>query len=400
MRQHGLPQYPSAPHRDMLPVGRFSWCVYVAVHKLGFCTEPTRPLYGGDAGRLGLCPRSLLSAPPEMSALGSGADFTGVRYMHCILPDTDAAEQLAREQILETGLEAAAHAAIQDEEGAAPKSGGCTTITVRELLFCVGPVDGPFYTCDYVEYDITICEDDSDEGSSGFPDGDDGGASGGGNENGDDGQGCGTGDGPATSPVENPPPGSDCEPVDPCESDDPPPHCDDEEDDVTPCSEVEFDNDTHAEIMETLDELGILEALKDESNFGANQGDRLENGRWIVRNEDGTIETEPFDQTADSPLTLGNPGPPPANAVGSIHTHPFSDEEVFTDHGIVENIISDKWREEKGVAHVANPDSFPNYKYTSRPSPGDYEFSSSFLELDYTGESHHFVIDEDGVIEY
>ncbi|MGM0705398.1 MAG: hypothetical protein ACQETP_05715, partial [Bacteroidota bacterium] len=96
----------------------------------------------------------------------TASDFTGVRYMHCIIPDTDAAEQLAREQTLDERLEAAAYQAVRDAEGVVSKS-SCYTVTMREVIYCVGPSADDLHTCTFAEYNVQVCEN----GGSGEPDG-------------------------------------------------------------------------------------------------------------------------------------------------------------------------------------------------------------------------------------
>ena len=176
----------------------------------------------------------------------TASDFTGVRYMHCIIPDADAAEQLAHEQVLDEGLEAAAYQAVDDADGAVSKS-SCQMVTISELLYCAGPSADEPHTCTYAEYDMIVC------GSGGS-----GGSNGGSNDFPEGGSGDGSaGGGDCTEQVLDPPPGSSCEPTDPCESDNPPAHC--EEDEEDPC--VPSLSDLESVFSNTSS--GKLEEIKD-----------------------------------------------------------------------------------------------------------------------------------------
>ncbi|WP_141491559.1 hypothetical protein [Longimonas halophila] len=240
----------------------------------------------------------------------------GVRYATCVIPDTDEAEGVLEEQLLYPGLENANQQALQDQ-GLIPKS---TCTQIKYLVTCRGPSYDPIRNCtvEGVEEIPVPCGGGSPPtGGDRFPD-DPGGPGG------SDGDEPGGGDNNTDCTEINPPPGSDCEPVAPCESDAPPEYCDDEEDDITPCSEVEFDNATHAEVMETLDELGILEELWEASNpDAADQSERREQGGWIVE-EDGSYEFVPYDELSDDVEylpsgILNTSNAPPSGAIATIH---------------------------------------------------------------------------------
>jgi len=142
-------------------------------------------------------------------------DTTGVRYAHCVIPDADGAEAIARRQVIREGEEQALTEAVQSTgQSAGAKSdcrdivkvveycdyGGCTVVSVSVTVVCGGGGDGG--------------SDGGDGGSGGgseggttdpYPDDDASGGGGGGDDS-----GGGTGE---ECTAIDPEPGSDCEPV-------------------------------------------------------------------------------------------------------------------------------------------------------------------------------------------
>ena len=190
----------------------------------------------------------------------ASTDAVGVRYMNCVIPDTDEAEQLAREQILEAGFEDATYEAVQDNEASSKTT--CEMITVVEVT-CAGPSDGPLETCTFEENTYLFCHDGGGSGSGpgDFPDPGDG-PGGGDPGDGDPGEGN-------ECTIDNPDPGSDCEPLDPCDGSNPPEACENDEDEE-PCvpslsdlesifenAETEIVEDVHEAIEENISEFDI-----------------------------------------------------------------------------------------------------------------------------------------------
>ena len=188
----------------------------------------------------------------------ASTDAVGVRYMNCVIPDTDEAEQLAREQILEAGFEDATYEAVQDNEASSKTT--CEMITVVEVT-CAGPSDGPLETCTFEENTYLFCHggDGPGSGPGDFPDPGDG-PGGGDPGDGDPGEGN-------ECTIDNPDPGSDCEPLDPCDGSNPPEACDEDEEPCVPSlsdlesifenAETEIVEDVHEAIEENISEFDI-----------------------------------------------------------------------------------------------------------------------------------------------
>jgi len=166
-----------------------------------------------------------------------------VRSAHCVVPATERAEELARDQVLESGETeelrrevATSGAATSGAVSSGPVPGAttsgttCVTITETVLDFCVDTggeggcfppehLGDPNCTCHYETVQRTRCfSGGGGGGGSDDPFPEDGGGGGGSGDGGDDGadQLC---------PTPNPPPGADCIAQNPCERDDPPEYC-------------------------------------------------------------------------------------------------------------------------------------------------------------------------------
>lgn len=140
----------------------------------------------------------------------------GVRFAHCVIPAAEGAQELATEQILSSGEEEAAWE-VARTSNSSTSAKGCIQI-IRTSTTCVGGGGSfPEEHCETTTEVVgVICggggNDGSDEPTDPWPD--DGGGGGG--------SGGGSGD---TCTELNPEPGSECEPEDPCESDNPPSYC-------------------------------------------------------------------------------------------------------------------------------------------------------------------------------
>jgi hypothetical protein len=165
--------------------------------------------------------------------IGKSAQNKWIRYASCVIPDASGARSLAQEQIVRAGEKKALQETISDSSGTSaakkgPTSKSCITFQKVELDYCVG---GPCCSETYCSYDVsyvTVC--------GGGGDGD-----GGGSEDPYPGGGGGGSDPPGGGDGENcqqrlPEPGSECEPTDPCESDDPPSYCDSDVNENEVCS--------------------------------------------------------------------------------------------------------------------------------------------------------------------
>jgi murein DD-endopeptidase MepM/ murein hydrolase activator NlpD len=148
------------------------------------------------------------------------------------MPDAPRAHALTHEQVVRAGETEA----LQETEAASNNNNsvtaegrnkGCQTFIITELEQCVGwPCCDEWY-CEYSTTIVTICG-----GSGGGGGGDDPYPDGGGGTGGDAG---GSGSGECT--IINPPPGSDCEPANPCDGTDPPSYCEiDDVNDLELCS--------------------------------------------------------------------------------------------------------------------------------------------------------------------
>ena len=144
-----------------------------------------------------------VSASPDGSVPGE----KDIRYMNCVIPKTPDAKELVTEQLLRAGMYDAAEAALQeaDPQSSAKDDAPCHVIVTVHVT-CVGSVDNPHQYCtvDRVE-EQQMCGGstggDPNEVNIEWPDGYGGGDSSGG----------GSGNGSCTE--FNPPPGSDCEPI-------------------------------------------------------------------------------------------------------------------------------------------------------------------------------------------
>jgi len=269
-------------------------------------------------------------------------DAANIRYANCTIPSAESAEEIVYEHLLIVGEEEAAEKVVRDKtEGAASKA--CTSFT-RANITCAGSRSNPYQNCWYAGFDtVVICNGGStnDGGSNPFPDGGSGGSP--------SDEDRGGGESECTDRRDlNPEPGSGCEPMDPCESDDPPAHCDeDDEDDITPCSEVDFEDEVDGELIRALEEEGILEELWVKSKTDQRQRDREERGGWIVL-KDGQYELVEFHEAYDGieykPFGVRNlrSGQQPSGTVAAIHTHPFEPDEVVTDEGAIRAYILDR----------------------------------------------------------
>jgi hypothetical protein len=142
-----------------------------------------------------------------------------IRYARCVMPDAPRAHALTHEQVVRAGETEAlreAVAASQINVTASATRKACQTLQVVTLEQCVGGPCCSEWHCDYSITYITICGGGGGGGSGDdhpnpYPGG------------GDDGEDGGSGSGDCT--FLDPPPGSDCEPADPCDGADPPFYC-------------------------------------------------------------------------------------------------------------------------------------------------------------------------------
>lgn len=150
----------------------------------------------------------------------------GVRYMHCVIPDSNQAADLAREQILDIGLEQATREVMDESEASQSKS--TCFMQIDYTTICWGNDTGS--DCKQETHVDIICHEGGGSGGSNGDGGDSGGAPPWPDDP-DGGTGGGGSDGDTCTEL-IPEPGSDCEPIDPCESDNPPFYCEpDEEED-------------------------------------------------------------------------------------------------------------------------------------------------------------------------
>lgn len=176
-----------------------------------------------------------------------------------------------------------------------------------------------------------------------------------------------------------------CDPEPPCESDNPPEHCDE----AGSCFDAEIEDEEAAAIFRDLEAASVLGNLRDNSNFDAPlQSARLEQGGWIVETADG-YGLEPFPsnwvRTACAILPVTPPGGVsiPENAVGMIHTHPFEGGESLEECGPV----------------YTTPNGVNLYDtYDNTPSDDDIATIQSLQNAGYDIDG--YVIDKDKVIAY
>jgi hypothetical protein len=159
---------------------------------------------------------------------------------------------------------------------------------------------------------------------------------------GSDGDEPGGGDNNADCTEINPPPGSNCEPVDPCESDNPPPYCDDEEDEppcesddppeycdeAGSCFDAAIENEEHKSILEAIEAQESLNNLWEDTNFGQSEVNRFEQGGFQIPN--GYDDGYTFQRILSSQITEQTPCKlqfqQPANIPEGtiyVHTHPY-----------------------------------------------------------------------------
>ncbi len=220
-----------------------------------------------------------------------------VRRAQCLLPKSDAARQMVRDQLRRIDVSALPETwqgePAEHPDGAASSLGKagsweCMSWWVEQV--CSQDAEGNLHSCVTTKVECTHWQYISAWEPIGG-DGPGGGWNGGGDdddpcapaENGGIPFGCGGGGGP-TFPDE-----------DPCETDD--------------------------EVIDQLAAAGELDAIWEASNADAPALERRERGRWIVRGANGDLA---FVDIGGQSMECGiNTGPMPTNAVGFVHTHPF-----------------------------------------------------------------------------
>lgn len=321
----------------------------------------------------------------------SNPETTGpvnVRYANCTIPFAEGAEAVVHEQLLVVGEEEAAAKMLGENTGATSKS--CYSFT-RAQITCYGTLSNPYKQCETVGFDtVVFCDGGStnDDGSNPFPDGGSGGS-----PPDEDG---GSDESECTDRRDlNPEPGSGCEPMDPCESDNPPEHCDDEEDDITPCSEVEFEDEVDGELIRALEDKGILEDLWDKSNLDQAQRNREERGGWITL-EDGEYELVEFHEAYSGieykPFGIRGlrSGQRPAGTVAVVHTHPFEPGEVISDEEAIRAYIEHLNAEPEDY-DIESLSSNGSIVYNSEPSDNDLAGAAALQMRSYLYDGDNIV---------
>jgi len=164
------------------------------------------------------------------------------------------------------------------------------------------------------------------------------------------------------------------------------------DDDPPPCDEKVFGDEELQAIMESLDEQGLLQELMDDSNATSDQGERREQGGWIVQNDDGTIGIVRFHEVTGADIEYFytrirgvSTGQMPENTIGMIHTHPFTDGERILDPSVIEEYLTpDDIEKRGGMDNILDNNGIPA---DTRPSTGDK------IVADILSDLHHIMID-------
>ena len=311
-----------------------------------------------------------------------------MRLAQCRVPDSDAAEAMAREYLRRfpapsDDVQWTGATVGNPNKSLFPpdsrKGYQCLNYEIESII-CVGPFNGNPEVCT-VEVTCTqwvyIDDDDNDGGGSGSGSGDDPVACN--PDGGPTDQICIEGGGAVPDDpvfIENP-----------CDRPDPPAYCSQ----AGSCYDANIANDEHEAILKVIEDQGALNQLWTDSNFDAPQEQRLEQGGWIVQDPTtGTVSFQPFpDNWASAPceiIPITPPGGPtiPDNAVGIIHTHPFETGEQM------EACFSEP------VATIGDQELYPTYD--NEPSPEDIKTISGLKNAGYdvTG----YVIDKDNIVVY
>jgi hypothetical protein len=118
--------------------------------------------------------------------------------------------------------------------------------------------------------------------------------------------------------------------------DDPPPLCPDWDPDCSenpPPPPADTCN-TADSVIEDPSIQAAFDTVWNQSNFGAPMADRREQGGWIFSDGSGGFRFEPFPAAwTRGPCSIDVPpgAMPPANAVGWVHTHPYTRGERLTE---------------------------------------------------------------------
>lgn len=155
----------------------------------------------------------------QMSVAWRGGE-ADARYARCVVPEVSGAREVATGQLLRAGEEDAAWGVAGGGSKSASAK-GCIQIVYTATTCVGGGGSFPEEHCETETESFTVCGGGDGGGGDGgatdpWPD-DDGGGGGSDGSGGDSGEDC---------TALNPEPGSECEPTDPCESDDPPSYCD------------------------------------------------------------------------------------------------------------------------------------------------------------------------------
>jgi len=164
------------------------------------------------------------------------------------------------------------------------------------------------------------------------------------------------------------------------------------DDEPPPCEETDFGDTELQEIMESLDEQGILQELMDDSNATSDQGERREQGGWIVQNDDGTIDLVRYHDVPGADIEYFYTrirgvklSQKPENTIGMIHTHPFSHGETLYRESVIEEYIPAAEIEKRGgMEYVIENEIFGAQ---TEPSIGDK------IVADILSNLYHIMID-------
>jgi hypothetical protein len=168
--------------------------------------------------------------------------------------------------------------------------------------------------------------------------------------------------------------------------------CPEDGDDPPPCDEKDFGDPELQALMESLGEQGILQELMDDSNATSDQGERSEQGGWIVQNDDGTIDLVRFHEVDGADIEYFytrirgvSVGQMPEHTVGMIHTHPFSHGETLDSEPVIEEYVpADEIERLGGMEYGINNELF---EAQTVPSVGDKRVAAILSDI------HHIMID-------
>ncbi len=303
-----------------------------------------------------------------------------MRLDQCRVPDSDAAEAMAREYLRRFPAPSddvqwtGATVGNPNKSLFLPdsrKGYQCLNYEIESII-CVGPFNGNPEVCT-VEVTCTqwvyIDDGDNGEGDSGSGSGDDPVACN--PDGGPTDQICIEGGGAVPDDpvfIENP-----------CDRPDPPAYCSES----GSCFDKTIADEYDRALIRSLEDKGILTELWQKSNADASdQSQREERGGWIVQQDDGSYDLVEYHEVENdityTPIGIRgiSTGARPSGTVATFHTQPFMPAEIITDTEVIEQYLTKKGIDpdnyDYDLEELADPYAGKIFRYPSEPSETDF----------------------------